>query len=321
MKPLSAHAYPEYVDRPWHIFTAWQTSAFQGELRAEVLRAREQKHPISKTTLQRLVFYPSLMASLIRRGILNRDEIEQHLNDPSVRFRVMVEDYPSLAPLLEVNCLKDLETAERIRRWSMAYQRPTHHPAATYQRILAEDPVRALRMTPEGSRPSSQSIMLSASQNWEKGPGWAFLYVSHVQMRQIDPQVIEVLSASEEYSYLAASNFCQRRMPVNTWVGTLDAIKSPRWAYLVLRYLDLRCELPSAVRKRLLNIVLTSPGFAVQLWTERRVSGAELAASYRECLRLSAGHPLTPELISWYSASKGAGKVKEAPKPELAEVG
>ena len=299
---MNGLAFDHYTDKPHVIFQTWQASRFEELLREAAAAAIRSARPLDKLTLRRLSWYPSLLSDLICNGQIGRNDIEEALASYVTRFYVLANHYKKLAPTLEEPLLSDPESAERLERW-LAYRGKTpFYSKDRYARAYKEDPNRVYRMTLPADRPEREQVAALAAPRKYESAAWAFHFISSNSIASIDSSLSETLSQSEEYAYLAALVLRRRNMPAETWQHLLGCIgkNSHRWAFQAMCDLEPGSNLDPAIRSRLLNIVHSSPPWAVQLWTRRNWRNDQLKWAYEQCCSLSATHECVVELHCWY---------------------
>jgi len=313
---MNGLAFDHFVDQPWLIFNLWHSDLLHTKLRNGVQEAIEARRQIDDLTVARLRWYPSLVGGFIREGLITTPDIDRILNTPVSRFYALAAHYEALAPVLESKLLVDPEAVERLVRWLRYKKYQPLRDEAEYLAMLGEDPNRHYRLTPPAERMSPAQMSEASEQRKYQSAAWAYLYVSSHQDPLLDPTLMSLLTTSEEYAYLAAYVLRRRNIEASRWVELLAEIKSPRWAFQVLRDIEPGGGMPLSLRSRLLKCVHTSPPWAVQLWESRGVRGEHLKIAAHECGLLSAGHECEIELNAWLRLARlSAGKkVLEAEK-------
>lgn len=296
---MNGLAFEHYIDKPWLIFMLWHTETIQATLKAGVDDAISARRPIDDLTVARLRWYPSLVGELILNGKIARPDIERILDNPVTRFYAMAGHYEELAPTLESGLMSSPEGVERMIRW-LRYKNIT--PLRNEQEYfdnLGDDPNRHYRLTPPNARVSSEDLRAEAAKNKHLSAAWAYLWVSSSQNPVLTDEIISVLKTDEEYAYLAAYVLRRRNFPTERWIDLITEIKSPRWAFHVVRDIEPGSSIPVHIRSRLLRCVHVSPPWAVQLWESRGWRGDHLKIAAHECGILSAGHECDIELNAW----------------------
>ena len=296
---MNGHAYEHYIDLPGAIFRGWHSPRFHETLQEAVSTAKANERALDPLTIARLRWYPSLTAEFILEDLISQSDVDRILVDPTIRFRTLCNHYEALAPMLEGKLLDDPESVERLLRWLRYKDISPNLAEADYLKRLGEDPNRAFRLTPPGERPDRERLRSDADRKKYESPGWAFLYVSCNSLATVEPRLVEVLSRSEEYAYLAAFVLRRRGMGAQVWESLLLNIRSLRWAFHVMRDLDVGTRINQTTQVRLLDIVHRSPPWAAQLWESRRWRGDQLSWAFEQCSRLASGHECMPELQSW----------------------
>ena len=299
---MNGLAYSDYIDKPHCIFNGWHASQMYRALTRAVNDAGPGRadRPLDDITIARLKWYPALTSDFIVAGQLKLPDIEKILADPSPRFWALANHYEELAALLEPKLMEDPESAERLYRWTHYRDFTRFHKDTEYLARLGDDPNRHYRLTPPTERSATEKLALESDKNRSRNAAWAFLYVSTHQLTTLESDLTKRLLESEEYSYLAATVLRRRGLPLETWFPLVAGIKSPRWAYHAMRYLEPGANLPIAAKNGLQKIIYASPPWAVQLWEARNWTGDQLQWAYEKCLNASSAHECAPELRSWY---------------------
>ena len=292
-------AFSHYIDRPWLIFNLWHTEQIQEKLRISVEDAIDARRSIDELTVARLRWYPSLVGELILQGKIARPDIERILDNPVTRFYTLASHYTELAPTLEAGLLNDPEGIERLLTWLRYKHMTPFRDEQEYFALLGDDPNRHYRLTPPHARAPSELVRAEAGKNKYRSAAWAYLWVSSTQEPIIDQEIISVLKTNEEYAYLTAFVLRFRNYNVAHWIELVADIKTPRWAFHVLRDIAPGSEMPIAIASRLQRRVLVSPPWAVQLWETLGWRGERLNLAAHECGLLSVGHECEIEFNAW----------------------
>lgn len=306
---MNGLAFEHFVDQPWLIFQLWHAELLLTKLRNNVQEAIEARRPIDDLTVARLRWYPSIVGGFIREGLIAEPDIDRILNNPVSRFYALASNYQALAPVLESKLLVDPEAVERLVRWLRFNNYKPLREEAEYLSMLGEDPNRHYRLTPPEQRMTPEQVRAVSEKRKYQSAAWGYLYVSSHQDAVLDPLLGNVLKTNEEYAYLSAYVMRRRDIEMSGWIDLLSEIKTPRWAFQVMRDIEPGGGMPLPVRARLMRCVHTSPPWAVQLWESRGFRGENLKFASYECGLLSAGHECEIELSAWLRLAKlSAGK-------------
>jgi hypothetical protein len=239
------------------------------------------------------------VVGLIIDGKIARPDIERILDNPVTRFYAMASHYTELAPTLEAGLLADPEGIERMIRWLRYKNITPFRDEHDYLSLLGDDPNRHYRLTPPHARVPSDLLRVEATKNKLVSAAWAYLWISSSQDPVLDDRVLATLKSSEEYAYLAAYVLRRRNFESARWRDLVTDIKSPRWAFHVMRDIEPGSSMPVEISARLLRCVHVSPPWAVQLWESRGWRGEHLKLAAHECGIHSAGHECDIELNAW----------------------
>ena len=301
---MNGLAFEHYVDQPWLLFHLWHTEVLQTKLRNSVEEAIDARRQIEEITVARLRWYPALVGALIMEGLITVQDIERILNNPVSRFYALASNYEALAPVLESKLLVDAEGVERLVRWLRYKNFKPFRDEREYMAMLGEDPNRHYRLTPPAERMSPEQVRAEAEKRKHQSAAWAYLFVSSSQDPLLDAALVSVLKTNEEYAYLSAYVLRRRNFEMSRWVELVTNIKTPRWAFHVMRDIEPGAAMPLETRTRLLRCVHTSPPWAVQLWESRGWRGEHLRNAAYECGVISAGHECDVELSAWLRLAK-----------------
>jgi len=297
-------------DTPESIFSGPNGGIVEQDLLNRFAVAVSSQSAITPRMLYRLGARPRLAAEIISAGLISEADRTRMVSTPTIAFNV-VAHRPSLIPLFLDYILSDPETAEQLYQLSRHMRTANGRPFNTPLPVVVEDILHTLEGHPrlmhnvlvsydrKEAVQFTQKVQDEASQRRYESPGWSFQWLSLNRVPDntpLDPQLLSSIGKSEMYCFLSLYLLRNRFMSPIVYQGLLDYIRTPRWAYHVLRHgLFLTRE------QTMEEILIKDPAWMVEYLVDTKASEAKCKNLYIKTSQVSSDHPLIADLHYWFN--------------------
>lgn len=294
------------LDTPFSIFITPDRQNHIRELADRCGNAFAANMAPDESDLRQLAYIPNLLANMIKANFLSMATVTKLVATPTAALNLVSSDPGNLQTLLrfEQIILSSPETTEQLYYHLLRNDLLNEEWLKKVMTNLGDEPQRAIRIyTRHYGRDRGaeliEKIRNSVGENRTLNAAWSALWVEEFEVLDgapLNQDIVESLSMSEEYCYRVMQYLRGQNYNPVTWGPLERAIRTPRWAYHVLRD---GLIINDAEEERITNILVTDPGWLVEWLISTRMHMERVSRYCLQCSQAVPNHDLGAQMTLW----------------------